>query len=135
MKNITAVLLECKDFNESLGKTQPVPGDISRNEWFFSEGDSKVRFSYLTKVVFQLIMHWCHAHANVQPHAKCRMPVLLTVRKAYSDFNGFWVWLRYLNSYFEVQFPFLLKSMKILSLTSDAREFKLDWTKRNCTRI
>lgn len=32
MKNITAVLLECKDFNESLGKTQQVPGDISRNE-------------------------------------------------------------------------------------------------------
>lgn len=32
MKNITMVLLECKDFNESLGKTQQVSGDISRNE-------------------------------------------------------------------------------------------------------
>lgn len=40
-------------------------------------------------------------------------------------------------SYFEVLFPFLLKSMGILSLTSDARsrEFRLDWTKRNYTRI
>lgn len=73
-------------------------------------------------------MHWCHAHANVQPYAKCRMPVLLTVSKACFDFNEFWVCLRYLNSYFEVQFLLLLKSMEILSLTSDARsrEFRLD---------
>lgn len=32
MKNISAVLLECTDFNESLGKTRQVSGDISRNE-------------------------------------------------------------------------------------------------------
>lgn len=137
MKNISVVLLECTDFNEILGKTQQVSGDISRNEWFFSGGDSKVRSSYWTKVVFQLIMQWCHAHDNVQPYAKCRMPVLLTMSKACFDFSEFWVWLRHLNSNFEVWFPFLLKSMEILSLTSDARsrEFRLDWTKRNRMRI
>lgn len=74
------MLLECKDFNESLGKTQQVSGDISRNEWSFAGGDSAIRFGYLTKVVFQLIMHQCHAHADVQFYAKYRMPILLTVK-------------------------------------------------------
>lgn len=32
MKNMSMLLLECKDFNESLGKTQQVSGDISRSE-------------------------------------------------------------------------------------------------------
>lgn len=32
MKNINVVLLECADFHESLGETQQVSGDISRNE-------------------------------------------------------------------------------------------------------
>lgn len=80
MKNISVVLLECKGFNESLGKTQQVSGDISRNEWFFSEGDSKIRSSYLPEVLFQLIMHWCHALADVQFNAKYGMPVLFTVK-------------------------------------------------------
>lgn len=80
MKNISVVLLECEDFNESLGKTQQVSGDVSRNERFLAGGDSKIRFSYLTKVLFQLIMHWCNAHAVVQFNAKYRMPFLLTVK-------------------------------------------------------
>jgi len=79
MNKSSVVLLECKDFNESLGKTQHVSGDISRNEGFFSGGDSKIRFSYLTKVLFQLLMYWYHA--DVQFYAKYRMPVLLTVKQ------------------------------------------------------
>lgn len=80
MKNISVVLLECKDFNESLGKTQQVSGDTSRNDWSFAGGDSKIRFSYLTKVLFQLITHWCHAHGDVQFYAKYSMPILLPVK-------------------------------------------------------
>lgn len=80
MKNMSMLLLECKDFNESLGKTQQVSGDISRSEWFFSETDSKIRSCYLPKVLFQLIMHQCHALADVQFYAKYRMPALFTVK-------------------------------------------------------
>lgn len=67
------VLLECKDFKESLVK-------LSIWGHFQEQGESKIPFSYPAKELFQLIMRWSHGYADVQFYAKDGVPVLLMVK-------------------------------------------------------
>lgn len=122
MKNISVVLLECKDFNESLGKNSAsLSGHFQ--EWVILcwrrlQNLIQLPNWSIFSTNYALVSYWFSVLCKIQNTSLAHTEV---TGKPCFGFNEFWIWLSYLNICFRVQLLFLLKSVENLSLTLDGK--------------